>query len=371
MDAKEIYIAGGATRSELFLSMHADVCNLPVKVGNFDNSPLLGCAILAAVGSGYFEGPNQLEQAVDRFVTIVKEVQPNPVNVIKYNKFYELYRKAILLVKDLTLELVNSNNDESASDSSTGGSYHELPSKREAIIAPSILSADYGYIAEEAQLCKLANAKYLHIDMCDGGADCQRSLTVGVETIAAISKKCPDLKLDVHVVVNDSKYFIDKLAAAGAYRVIFQLEQIGSTEEAIEFASLVRDNNMRCAVCIKPETPVTALDPLLRAKYKDDSYLIEMVDVLAVGCGLSNQVFDLKVLEKVKYLHQNYKDLAHIAVDGGINEDTSKRSAEAGANLLIAGSYIFGKSRSVEEGYLCLSKKIDTLMNNLINHYPK
>ena len=368
MDAKEIYIAGGATRSNLFLAMHADVCNLPVKVGNFDNSPLLGCAILAAVGSGYFEGPNQLEQAVDRFVTIVKEIHPNPTNVIMYNKFYELYRKGVLLVKDLSFELVKSNSDERGSSSSTRGK-SELPSKREAIVAPSILSADYGYLAEEARLCKLASSKYLHIDMCDGGKEAQRSLTVGVDTVAAISKKCPDLKLDVHVVVSDPKYFINKLAKAGAYRVIFQFEQyIGNIEEAIHFATNVRDDKMRCAVCIKPETPVTVLDPLLKAKYKDGSYLIEMVDILAVGPGLSNQVFDSKVLEKVQYLYNNYPDLAHIAVDGGINDATSKLAAEAGANLLIAGTYVFGRNRSVEEGYLCLSDKIESLMTNLLSH---
>ena len=371
-DAEEIYIAGGATRSDLFLQMHADVCNLPVKVGDFDNSPLLGCAILASVGCGYFQGDNQLDQAVNRFVKIVKEVQPLPENVKRYNKFYSIYRKAISAVKDISLELVKSNNDHDNDhdDGNSNNDIHDnlLSSKREAIIEPSILSADYGYLAEDAMHCENANAKYLHIDMCDGGKECQRSLTIGPATIAAIHKKVPTMKLDVHVVVNDSIYFIESLAKVGTHRIIFQYEQMDNVDKAIEFATLVRDSGMKCGVCIKPQTPVSDIELLLQSNYKDDTMLIEMVDILAVGPGLANQKFDVSVLSKIQYLYQTYPHLVHIAVDGGINEETAKLSAAAGANLLIAGSFVFGYDRKHQDGHSPLAKNINKLMNTLMKY---
>jgi ribulose-phosphate 3-epimerase len=93
-----------------------------------------------------------------------------------------------------------------------------------------------------------------------------------------------------------------------------------------------------------------------------------MVDILAVGPGLPGQSFDDSVLSKIQYLYQNFPNLVHIAVDGGINDSTSKLAAEAGANLLIAGSSIFGHDRSHKDGSSSLTKNINSLMNNLMKY---
>ena len=176
------------------------------------------------------------------------------------------------------------------------------------------------------------------------------------------------MKLDVHVVVKDSIYFIESLAKAGVYRTIFQYEQMNDINKAIEFATLVRDSGMMAGVCIKPQTPVSDIELLLQSTYKDGTMLIEMVDLLAVRPGLPSQTFDTSVLPKIEYLYQNYPHLVHIAVDGGINEITAKKSAAAGANLLIAGSYIFGHDRNYQDGYSPLAKNIAKLMNNLMEN---
>ena len=124
-------------------------------------------------------------------------------------------------------------------------------------------------------------------------------------------------------------------------RLILQVEQFQSTKDFVDLASRARDLGMAVGACLEPHTPVGVLDELLSARHSD-SPLVEMINVLAVGCGVAGQMFDDSVLPKVKHLFSKHRHtLRHIAVDGGITSATAAQAAEAGANLLVSGSFIF------------------------------
>ena len=145
-----------------------------------------------------------------------------------------------------------------------------------------------------------------------------------------------------------------KLSSAGVSRLILQFELFEGTSDFVQVATTARDLGMAVGVCIEPRTSAESLQEVLSAKYRPshqggsgahntiDTPLIEMVDVLAVDCGIAGQIFDHEVLEKVVYLCDRYSgSLRHIAVDGGITDVTAALAAKAGANLLVAGSFIF------------------------------
>jgi FGGY family of carbohydrate kinases, C-terminal domain/Ribulose-phosphate 3 epimerase family len=249
----EMAVAGGATRSPLFLQMHADVTGVPVVVGEFDNAPLLGSAILAAVGAGYFTDDrggvgagagarglvgeagkdgkydgmairNSVTRAVAAMVRPARRLEPDTRAKAAYDKVFSVYERAAEAVRHISHSLVDLSHDEDLrwqpeSQSSNPprqsqstptsrltptptpcpssgptaapttaapaeGSHSGAPlplllrSGREGVIMPSILSADFGYLADEADTCVRAGAKWMHVDVCDGSPTCGGALTL-------------------------------------------------------------------------------------------------------------------------------------------------------------------------------------------------
>ena len=169
------------------------------------------------------------------------------------------------------------------------------------------------------------------------------------------------------------------LATAGATRFIFQFESLFDSdddqsdvavaiEKAIRIAHDIRIAGMRCGICISPNTAVEKIRPILEAVYSEDnnnnnnSPLIELVDILAVNPGIGGQQFNKDILDKISQIRRNYPALPYIAVDGGINESTAQLAIDAGANILIAGSFVFGNNRSYSDGVFSLKEQLMKLI---------
>ena len=127
---------------------------------------------------------------------------------------------------------------------------------------------------------------------------------------------------------------------------------------------------MQVGVCISPDTPIEVLDGLmmLRKKADKDCLLIDNIDVLAVNPGFGGQVFNEQVLIKLRSIANRYPMLKCLSIDGGVNAETAVKAAEAGANVLIAGSSIFGKNRIISDGRNGPLKSYQQLHTILMQH---
>ena len=351
LDMNSIAVAGGSTRSEFWLQMHADVTSKTVKVGKIDNAPLLGCAILAAVGAGCYsnekENSNFLEEvdaAIDSMVHESRRLEPIAENTAQYNRIYSVYSHLTSSFQLISHALSRNETLPSLSDAKD----NILKSKRPLVVMPSILAADFGHLSQEALECMQAGAQWLHVDVCDGGKGwCPGALTLGAQAVAAIHRDCPSLLLDVHVVSDNIDDLLQPLASAGTSRITFQLEQILFSDDSkdispvIDLISKIRALNMSVGVCIAPTTSVDKLDSVLCTLPLSESgeLLIEAVDILAVSPGFGGQKFNESVLQKVTFIHKKHPKLKFLEVDGGVNMATAYLAAEAGANVLIAGRY--------------------------------
>ena len=411
-----IAVSGGATRSSQFLQMHADVTNLTVVVGTFDNAPMLGAAILAAVGTGQFKSmerekvlsfQEQIDEAVTCMVHELKRLHPCPSAAKEYNRLYSNYRHLTSQVEELFHALAtNTTVDHGSTLDFMDSTSITLESGREGIVMPSILAADFGALSSEALLCKSIGAKWIHVDVCDGNSGCPGALTLGPQSVAAIHRSCPDLLQDVHVVSDNILPLLELLATSGAARITFQYEQALKMETPSDISHLLDERDftviqasqntistgfqnttditiklcyvcrrieqlgMQVGVCISPDTPAEVLDGLLslRKKVDNDILLVDNVDVLAVNPGFGGQAFNTHVLSKLMSITKRYPTLKHLSIDGGINTETALKAAEAGANVLIAGSSIFGKDRKSSDGCNIPNKSYQELCKILMQY---
>ena len=191
-------------------------------------------------------------------------------------------------------------------------------------IAPSILSADFGKLNQEIsdvdRYCDL-----IHVDVMDGHF--VPNITLGAPVVAYMKSKKP---LDVHLMIDHPEEYIDDFAKAGAKMITFHEEAVSDLKKAIK---RVRDLGLKVGVSIKPKTPVS--------KIKEIVPLVDLILVMTVEPGFGGQKFMENCVHKISELRKMRSDL-DISVDGGINEKTAKIAVKAGANILVAGSYIFG-----------------------------
>ena len=338
----EIIIAGGATRSPLWLQLHADVTGKPVVVCENSDAPLLGCAILASVGVGIHAS---VQDAVNAMVRTAQRIQPNPDVVNIYSKLYEnVYRK----VADAARPVAHAIHDELTSATDVrGGSQDPSPlQKRDVIISPSLLACDWANIEKEVYRCCRAGARVFHVDVFDGVfLDSPEAFTFGPQMVQAIRKSCDtygpfgrDAILDLHVCVDRPARFVNAMARAGGNRFIFQWEAMEDTDEAADLAQLIHQAGMKSGVSLNPETDIEQVLPLLATKQ------IDVVDLLSVNPGFGGQDFQEHVLEKIETLRKWRDEYGHcvdIMVDGGVNGSTAERISNAGADILVSGSYLF------------------------------
>ena len=201
-------------------------------------------------------------------------------------------------------------------------------------IAPSILSADFNKLGDEIRLIEKLGAEYLHFDVMDGHF--VPNISFGVPVLANIAHTHKMVN-DVHIMISEPLKYIEKFANAGADIITFHYEACKDDKEVQQVIDLIHQFKVKAGISIKPNTSVEVLSPFL----KD----VELVLVMSVEPGFGGQSFIPNALDKISFLKKNKDEKGFhylIEVDGGINAETAKLCKEAGVEILVAGSYLFG-----------------------------
>jgi ribulose-phosphate 3-epimerase len=199
--------------------------------------------------------------------------------------------------------------------------------ERGVIVAPSLLAADFSRLADEIRRAEDAGADRLHVDVMDGHF--VPNLTVGPAVVEAI-KRHSHVPLDVHLMIEEPLRYLKAFADAGADFLTFHREVVEDPRAAAE---AFRGAGVRPGISINPETPVdTILDVL---------DVVEQVLIMTVRPGFGGQEFMPENVEKVRRVRELRPEGLHIAVDGGISNETAPLVCAAGADVLIAGTFLF------------------------------
>jgi len=197
-------------------------------------------------------------------------------------------------------------------------------------VAPSILSADFSCLEKEIKAVEKAGVDLLHVDVMDGHF--VPNITIGPVVVECI-RKVTSLPLDVHLMIENPFRYSEMFAKAGSDMITVHVETVNPDECRIHFQEL-HSRGIKTGISLNPATPFSKIKNLL------DS--VDFVLVMTVNPGFGGQQFMADVIPKIKELRSFFKK--DIAIDGGINEVTGKEVVAAGANVLVAGSYIFKSS---------------------------
>lgn len=198
-------------------------------------------------------------------------------------------------------------------------------------IAPSILSADFGRLTEEVQALEAAGADYVHVDVMDGRF--VPNITIGPLVVEAV-RKATRLPIDVHLMIVEPEKYVAEFAKAGATLVTVHAEVSPHLHRTLQ---QIRQAGARPSVVLNPSSPLALIEEVLAE--------VDMVLLMSVNPGFGGQKFIESTIDKVRRLRAmlDARGLkTDIEVDGGINADTARKVVDAGATVLVAGSYVFG-----------------------------
>ena len=208
-------------------------------------------------------------------------------------------------------------------------------------IAPSILSADFSRLGEEVKAVEEAGADWIHVDVMDGRF--VPNITIGPLVVESL-RKVTELPLDVHLMIENADLYIEDFAKAGADIISVHVEACPHLHRTIQS---IKENGAKAGVVLNPATTLFALDEIIEQ--------VDMVLLMSVNPGFGGQKFINSVLSKIELLRNTLNESGvelDLQVDGGIKPDNVAIIKEAGANVLVAGSAIFGSDdykKAIEE----------------------
>lgn len=205
------------------------------------------------------------------------------------------------------------------------------------LIAPSLLSADFANLRKDVEMINNSEADWLHLDIMDGVF--VPNISFGMPVIASVGKYCTK-PLDVHLMIVEPDKFIDEFHKLGAHVLNVHYEACTHLHRSIQ---RIKALGMKAGVTLNPHTPVSVLEEIIVD--------VDLVMLMSVNPGFGGQKFIENTIDKTRRLKElivRRNSSAIIEIDGGVNYETGKRLLEAGADALVAGSFVFGAENPTE-----------------------
>lgn len=200
-------------------------------------------------------------------------------------------------------------------------------------IAPSILAADFGNLSRDCEIIDKSNADWLHLDVMDGLF--VPNISFGMPIVSSI-RKITKKPLDVHLMIIKPERYIDKFIEIGSDILTVHIE---ATMEMDNILDKIKKSSIKSGIAINPDTPINKLEDYINK--------VDLVCLMGVHAGFGGQKFIEKTfdrLEELKNLLNSKNSSALIEIDGGVNENNFKKLKNLGADVLVAGSYVFNSS---------------------------
>lgn len=205
------------------------------------------------------------------------------------------------------------------------------------LVAPSILSADFNNLGKDIDMINRSKADYIHFDVMDGVF--VPNISFGIPVIESVNR-IAEKPLDVHLMIVNPDHLIEPFIKAGASIVTVHYEACPHLHRTIQ---LIKSFGAKASVSLNPHTPVSVLEDIIED--------LDMVLLMSVNPGFGGQKFIERTYSKVKQLRKMIKESNSdclIEIDGGVNYETGKKLYEAGANVLVAGSFVFNAENPLE-----------------------